>query len=180
MAIAARCTILAKRQTQSPRASTHSQGNLTRSANCLTTCHRPITGWPARFTSRRAGNTPAGNRATRRIATRISSSLTERTSAASAFPRGSVPLSATRGSPDTVPPARYASAVKPPLSRRVREVHGAALASRLRPRTARRRSPRASSTARTTRVPHVPRNRCSALAPRPIAAASAAPTARFT
>ena len=80
---------------------------------------------------------------------------------------------------DTAPTARPATTVKPPVSRRVRDVHAAACPSPLRPRSVRRCSPSASSAARLPRLPHMTANRCSVLPPRPITAATAGPTARF-
>ena len=71
----------------------------------------------------------------------------------------------TRSAPDLAPAARPATTVEPPVNQRVRDVHAAAFPSPLRPRSARRCSPRASLGARMPRVPHVPVNRCHALLP---------------
>ena len=77
-------------------------------------------------------------------------------SGADARGRRSGARSVARGTPDLPPAARPATTVEPPVSPRVPAVHAAALPSPLRPRSARRCSPRASLDARTPRIPHVP------------------------
>lgn len=97
-------------------------------------------------------------------------------SGADARGRRSGARSVARSTPDLAPAARPATTVKPPVNQRVRAVHAAAFPSSMRPRSARRCSPRASLCARMPRVPHVPVND----PPRPITAAAAGPAARCT
>ena len=86
-------------------------------------------------------------------------------SGADARGRRSSARAVARSTPDLAPAARSATTVEPPVNQRVRDVHAAAFPSPLRPRSARRCSPRASLGARMPRAPHVPVNPCNALLP---------------